>query len=137
MSVLAEEHVDHARRFATRDTERFAGLALHDDTDVPILADAIAYFECRVDECHPGGDHSIFVGRVLSCGHDTAGVPCCISTAASARWNRPSTGCFGRGRRQDRSYDNDTRRLSDPQRPPRGSVAGRQHRVNRACANIS
>jgi flavin reductase (DIM6/NTAB) family NADH-FMN oxidoreductase RutF len=33
------------------------------------LADAIATFECRVAERFPGGDHSIFIGRVEHCDH--------------------------------------------------------------------
>lgn len=69
VSVLGEEHVRVARRFATRGADRFGGLVLRDDIGVPILADAIAFFECRVEERHPGGDHTIFVGRVLRCGH--------------------------------------------------------------------
>lgn len=69
VSVLGEEHVGVARRFATRGADRFGAVALRDDVDVPILADAIAFFECRVEERHPGGDHTIFVGRVLRCGH--------------------------------------------------------------------
>ncbi|MBO0828206.1 MAG: flavin reductase family protein [Streptosporangiales bacterium] len=69
ISVLGEEHVGVARRFATRGADRFAGLTMRDDIGAPILADAIAFFECRVEERHPGGDHTIFVGRVLRCGH--------------------------------------------------------------------
>jgi flavin reductase (DIM6/NTAB) family NADH-FMN oxidoreductase RutF len=32
-----------------------------------VLAKAIAHFVCAVQERVPGGDHSIFIGRVLSC----------------------------------------------------------------------
>ena len=32
------------------------------------MAKAIAHFVCDVHERLPGGDHSIFIGRVLECG---------------------------------------------------------------------
>ncbi len=42
---------------------------------VPMLECAIAHFECRVEQRHDGGDHVIFVGRVLDCGHSGHGAP--------------------------------------------------------------
>jgi len=42
---------------------------------VPMLECAIAHFECRVEQRHGGGDHVIFVGRVLDCGHRAHGAP--------------------------------------------------------------
>ncbi len=70
VNVLGEEGVDTARRFATPGVDRFAGIALRNEGRAPVLAEAIAYFLCEIDERHPGGDHSIFVGRVLGCGHE-------------------------------------------------------------------
>lgn len=43
--------------------------------DVPILADAIAHFECEIAARHDGGDHVIFVARVLSHDHASHGDP--------------------------------------------------------------
>jgi flavin reductase (DIM6/NTAB) family NADH-FMN oxidoreductase RutF len=37
----------------------------HGVTGSPILADAVAYFECRVIDEVRGGDHTIFVGEVV------------------------------------------------------------------------
>lgn len=42
---------------------------------LPILKSAIAHFECRVEHRHDGGDHVIFVGRVLDFGHTAHGRP--------------------------------------------------------------
>ncbi len=36
------------------------------ETGCPILGDALANFECETTTMHDGGDHVIFVGRVLA-----------------------------------------------------------------------
>jgi flavin reductase (DIM6/NTAB) family NADH-FMN oxidoreductase RutF len=41
---------------------------------VPILSDALATFICALHQKVGAGDHSIFIGRVLSCG-SRAGTP--------------------------------------------------------------
>lgn len=69
VSVLGEGQIDIARRFATPGADRFTGLDLRPELPVPVLRPAIAYFCCTVAERFPGGDHSIFTGRVLACGH--------------------------------------------------------------------
>jgi len=38
------------------------------ETGVPLLIDAVAWFECRVVNEITGGDHIIFVGEVVSAG---------------------------------------------------------------------
>jgi 4-hydroxyphenylacetate 3-hydroxylase, reductase component len=42
---------------------------------VPMLGCAIASFECSVEARHEGGDHVIFVGRVLDFAHTSHGRP--------------------------------------------------------------
>jgi flavin reductase (DIM6/NTAB) family NADH-FMN oxidoreductase RutF len=32
----------------------------------PVLADALAYADCRLAEILPGGDHDIFVGEIVA-----------------------------------------------------------------------
>ena len=41
----------------------------------PMLTCAIASFECRIEHRHEGGDHVIFVGRVLDFSHTSHGRP--------------------------------------------------------------
>ena len=67
VNVLAETDEALARRFARPTRDKFAELPLVEGSDPPVLAQAIASFVCDVQERVPGGDHSIFVGRVLSC----------------------------------------------------------------------
>ena len=68
VNVLAEGQEQLALRFAQPSPDKFAGLALEDGHDLPVLSDAIAHFVCDVHERFPGGDHSIFIGAVRECG---------------------------------------------------------------------
>jgi flavin reductase (DIM6/NTAB) family NADH-FMN oxidoreductase RutF len=68
--VLSAQQMELAQRFATRGVDRFAGLACQAGLgNAPLLADALATFECRNHRQHPEGDHTIFVGEVLRCTH--------------------------------------------------------------------
>jgi 3-hydroxy-9,10-secoandrosta-1,3,5(10)-triene-9,17-dione monooxygenase reductase component len=67
VNVLHEGQEPLARRFASKVPDRFAGVALDQDHDLPVIADSLAHFVCDVHEVFPGGDHSIFTGRVLDC----------------------------------------------------------------------
>lgn len=69
VNVLGEGQQHLATRFATRRPDKFAGVRLRDDSDTPVLADAIAHFVCAVGSALPGGDHTIVVGDVLACDH--------------------------------------------------------------------
>ena len=42
-------------------------LARTEVTGSPVLADALAWLDCRIREVHEGGDHSIVVGEVVAC----------------------------------------------------------------------
>lgn len=68
VNVLGEEQEELARRFARPATDKFAGIRLKPDHELPVLDDAIAHFVCDVHERFPGGDHSIFTGLVRECG---------------------------------------------------------------------
>jgi 3-hydroxy-9,10-secoandrosta-1,3,5(10)-triene-9,17-dione monooxygenase reductase component len=67
VNVLGDGDEALARRFARPAEDKFAGVPLIEGSDPPLLARAIASFVCDVQERVPGGDHSIFIGRVLSC----------------------------------------------------------------------
>jgi flavin reductase (DIM6/NTAB) family NADH-FMN oxidoreductase RutF/DNA-binding FadR family transcriptional regulator len=65
VNVLAQGQDALAHRFAVKGDDKFAGLeiALGDD-DVPLLADALALYQCRVVEHVTGGTHSVFLAEV-------------------------------------------------------------------------
>ncbi len=68
VNVLGEGQGELALRFARPAADKFEGVALDSDHELPVLADAIAHFVCDVHERFPGGDHSIFTGLVRACG---------------------------------------------------------------------
>ena len=66
VNVLREDQVELSNIFAARDADRFAGLAYATwITGSPILEGALANFDCDTYAAYDGGDHVIFVGRVL------------------------------------------------------------------------
>jgi len=72
LSMLGEDQHPLSERFARRspaDGELWAEVPYRTAvTGAPILAEAIAYVDCRLFATYPGGDHSIFVGEVLDLG---------------------------------------------------------------------
>lgn len=72
ISMLGADQLDLARYFADR--RRPSGAAQFDVvdwtpgplTEAPLLRGALAWLECELTTSYDGGDHSIFVGRVLS-----------------------------------------------------------------------
>ncbi len=63
--VMAEEQQDIAMHFA-RTGDDFHGIDWTLADGLPILSGCLARFECRRTAVHPGGDHSIVVGKVQS-----------------------------------------------------------------------
>lgn len=57
-----------ARRFAVSgNDDKFRGTAWHAErTGSPVLDEALAWLDCRVESAYRAGDHTIFVGEVVS-----------------------------------------------------------------------
>jgi len=65
INVLTADQEDLSNRFATWPVDRFAGLHWHPGAGgAPLLPGCCASFEVANEAAHPGGDHTIFVGRV-------------------------------------------------------------------------
>jgi flavin reductase (DIM6/NTAB) family NADH-FMN oxidoreductase RutF len=65
VSVLGRQHERFARRAAPAGADRFAGLEWERGRGgAPLLADALAWFQCEIVAEHPTGDHWVVVGRV-------------------------------------------------------------------------
>ena len=71
VNILAEDQDALSRLFAA--PERSSGLqAIHSlgggygSTGAPLAAGALAVIECELEEIYPGGDHDLFMGRVVA-----------------------------------------------------------------------
>lgn len=66
VNLLRADQESLARVFAAKGADKFAGVAWAPGvTGSPILADVLAFVECRHRETHDGGDHLLVVGEVL------------------------------------------------------------------------
>ncbi|MGO8902743.1 MAG: flavin reductase family protein, partial [Isosphaeraceae bacterium] len=85
VNILRLDQEDISRRFARHGPKDFTGLStLSLVTGAPILADCVAFVDCRVVEILPGGDHEIFVGEIVS-GELQGGQPL-LYHAGKYRW---------------------------------------------------
>jgi flavin reductase (DIM6/NTAB) family NADH-FMN oxidoreductase RutF len=66
VNILAADQEAVSRTFSSPDVDRFAvtphEFGLH---GLPLISGALAWIECRLETRFTGGDHTIFVGRVL------------------------------------------------------------------------
>ncbi|NRC56996.1 flavin reductase family protein [Mesorhizobium sediminum] len=66
VNILAADQTAISRRFATPDTDRFAGLDVTEGlAGMPLIDGAAAWIECTLESTLPGGDHTILIGRVV------------------------------------------------------------------------
>lgn len=66
INILCSTQVDLSRRFASRGTDKFAGVEVTRGLGgVALLPGCAARFQCRTYAIYEGGDHEIFVGEVL------------------------------------------------------------------------
>ena len=67
VSVLAEGQDEVSRLFARGGRKKFAAVPMQTGTHGLLLVpDALAHLECAVRASHPAGDHTIYVGEILS-----------------------------------------------------------------------
>ena len=68
VNILARSQSDISNRFASKKVDdRFAGVSWsRGDLGMPLLDGAICSIECRLHGQLPGGDHTIFVGEVMT-----------------------------------------------------------------------
>jgi 3-hydroxy-9,10-secoandrosta-1,3,5(10)-triene-9,17-dione monooxygenase reductase component len=68
VNILDVHQQGIATRFVGNFANRFDGLDLGRSLQgFPVLAGALAHFDCVVRDIHNGGDHDIVVGEVVSC----------------------------------------------------------------------
>lgn len=67
VNILSAEQREVSTVFASRVDDRFAGLAVSKgELGDPLLDGSLVTIECRLADSLPGGDHTIFVGEVVS-----------------------------------------------------------------------
>jgi flavin reductase (DIM6/NTAB) family NADH-FMN oxidoreductase RutF len=67
VNVLGEGQEEISRRFATKGPEKFNGIRWHQgETGAALLDGAIGHIECNIISSYDGGDHTIYIGEVLS-----------------------------------------------------------------------
>jgi len=65
ISILQTDHVHLARRFASKNVDKFAcGGFVRTPRGATVLEEALAVVECSVHNRHEAGDHMILVGEV-------------------------------------------------------------------------
>ena len=66
VNVLSELQQDLSNRFASKDDDKFDGVAWSPaSTGAPLLDGCLAWMDCDIEHIYEGGDHWIVVGRVL------------------------------------------------------------------------
>ena len=67
VNVLNEDQEELSRRFATKGIEKFEGIQWRmGENGSPLLDGVIGAIECKVTHSYEGGDHTIFLGEILS-----------------------------------------------------------------------
>jgi flavin reductase (DIM6/NTAB) family NADH-FMN oxidoreductase RutF/DNA-binding IclR family transcriptional regulator len=66
VNILSAEHEALCRRFASRDHDKWAGVAWHESPGgSPVLDDAVAWLDCSTASVSEAGDHFVVMGEVL------------------------------------------------------------------------
>ena len=66
VNVLSENQEELSNKFARTHDEKWIGqTVLAGKSGLPLLPNAVIAFECEAYDRHDGGDHEIFVGRVV------------------------------------------------------------------------
>jgi flavin reductase (DIM6/NTAB) family NADH-FMN oxidoreductase RutF len=76
INILAADQQELARRFGTKDVDRWSGVQFAEGAGgAPLLAGAAATFQCFNRSRYQEGDHVIFVGEVEHCSHRAGASP--------------------------------------------------------------
>jgi len=70
ISILADDQYGLSNQFARPSADKFTGVeTVKGHGGVPLIAGAAAWIECDAEVNYPGGDHTIFLGRVRRFQH--------------------------------------------------------------------
>jgi flavin reductase (DIM6/NTAB) family NADH-FMN oxidoreductase RutF len=67
VNFLSEDQEEISRRFATKGADKFADLKWRSGANgAAIIEGVLGYVECKIRECHDGGDHTIVIGEIVN-----------------------------------------------------------------------
>ena len=67
VNILAEGQEKLLNLFASREVEKFKDISYAmSEMNLPLIDDALVNIECKIVSEHEGGDHTIFVGELMS-----------------------------------------------------------------------
>lgn len=76
VNVLGEDQQQLSRIFSSKAERPWDDLEFtKGETGAPLMTGCIAHIECTTEAIHGGGDHDIFIGRVVAVGQTAAGRP--------------------------------------------------------------
>ena len=77
VNVLSEDQTDLSRVFAMKEARPWSELTHKPapKTGAPIFENCCAYIECEMEAIHEGGDHDLFIGRVVRLEAAASGRP--------------------------------------------------------------
>ncbi|MEK9921785.1 MAG: flavin reductase family protein [Rhodospirillales bacterium] len=77
VNVLSEDQSDLSNIFATKEERPWSELRHRPapETGAPLFENCCAYIECQMETIHEGGDHDLFIGRVVRLHASPSGRP--------------------------------------------------------------
>ena len=96
INVLGEEHEHISAKFATAKGDKWNGTDIDTHDNLPFtLSDSIISFQCAFYAEYDGGDHLIFVGRVLNIHRKESSAPLVFFGGRYAQLQRPVAAVLG------------------------------------------
>lgn len=77
VNLLAADQQDVSTRFATKGTDKYAGVPWKPATatGAPRIESCLGWIDCTVEAVHDAGDHDVVIGRVQAMEHGDAEAP--------------------------------------------------------------
>tara|TARA_R110002095_G_scaffold20592_1_gene22798 strand:- start:285 stop:785 length:501 start_codon:yes stop_codon:yes gene_type:complete len=76
VNILSEAQHATCFQFARSGTDKFRDISVTPGLGgVPMIDGSVAQFQCTVEQSIPGGDHQLYIGRVVSVGSDNTRAP--------------------------------------------------------------
>lgn len=73
VNILAEDQKEISNQFARPSEDKFKDIPHHlDENGIPILEGTLGHFICKKERDVDGGDHLIFIGRVIKYSYNTS-----------------------------------------------------------------